>query len=135
MVEQYCPDHIREDRALYNTLVAIRNRLNYDLEIDHPTVPDEKLTRGPDDTGTRFLREKLSEAIDQPDVLFDPDCTRKEALKAWYSVFYTTYFSDREADERSQAAEKVTTSASLIGIANQPEPTAAVRKHGGGQYA
>ena len=133
-VEHYHADAEREDRALYMTMKAICDRLKWDLEVNHPTVDGEKLTRGPDDAGTRFLREKLEEALANLEVLFEPDCSREQALKAWGKVFNTTYFADRLAAERQEKRAAVS-SASLIHAASEVEPAAAVEKRGGGTYA
>ncbi len=147
VTECYRPNAAREDRALYNTMVAMRDRLNWDLEIDHPTVKGEKLTKGPEDARTRFLREKLDWAIDELEVLFEPDCTREEALKAWDKVFNTDYFSARLADEEASTksegqgarapAAMGLTAAILTGRTAEDvqEPDRPVEKRGGGRYA
>lgn len=102
VTERYRADAGREDKALYNTMVAIRDRLRGSLVIDHPVTPNETITSGPDDARARFLRDKLSEAIDSLAPLFEYGCTRQQALKCWDKVFATTFFSDR-AESRAQA--------------------------------
>ncbi len=93
--ECFYSDIEREDRSLYYTMVGIRDRLVWDLEIDHPVTPDETITNGPDDARARFLRERLTEAIENLAPLFDLGCSRKEAVKCWDKVFATDFFSDR----------------------------------------
>lgn len=39
-------DTTREDRALYDTMKAVRDRLNQNLEVDHPVTPGETITKG-----------------------------------------------------------------------------------------
>lgn len=92
VVEHYQPNPKREDRALYDTIVNVYRRLKLDLEIDHPTIKGEKLTRGAYDSRTKFLKSELENAIDDLEVLFDPCCTQKEALEAWNEVFNTNFF-------------------------------------------
>lgn len=145
--ECYRPNAAREDKALHDTMVAIRDRLNWDLEIKHPTVEGEMLTSGPDDARTKFLREKLDWAIGELDVLFDPDCTREQALKAWDKVFNTTFFSDRREAENTAEQEAEGTGAAagalaagvaasrLIKGAEQAAAEEPVDKRGGGRYA
>lgn len=100
VVEKYGANSNREDKALYDTMVAIRNRLEWDQEIEHPTEKGEMLTKGPEDGRINFLLEKLDWAIGELNVLFDPDCTREQALRAWDKVFKTTFFIKRlEGDE------------------------------------
>lgn len=92
----------REDRALYDTMRAIRDRLKLSLVVAHPVTPNETITKGADDARARFLRDRLTEAIDNLAPLFDVDCTRAKALKCWDKIFATTFFSDR-AEAKSQA--------------------------------
>lgn len=124
--ECYSASTTREDESLYNTMAAMRERLNGDLEIAHPTVDGDMLTFGPDDGRTKFLREKLNWALNELVVLFDPNCKRRQALAAWDKVFSTTFFSKRVRDE-----EKSVMAAALIGGRGLP----AVDRRGGGRYA
>jgi hypothetical protein len=86
----------REDCALYDTMKAIRDRLNLNLVVVHPVTPNETITKGNDDARARFLRDRLTEAIDNLASLFDPDCTRAKALKCWDKVYATSFFTDRD---------------------------------------
>jgi len=144
--ECYRTNATREDKALYDTMEAMRDRLNWDLEIKHPTVDREMLTSGPDDARTRLLREKLDWAIGELDVLFDPDCTREQALKAWDKVFNTTFFSERLENEKATAQKSEGAGAAaalgagvaaalLIKGAEQAAAEEPVDKRGGGRYA
>lgn len=133
VVEEYVSNAGREDTALYDTMVAIRDRLNQNLEIEHPTIEGEMLTKGPDDARTKFLRDKLSWAIDELDVLFDPACDRKQALKAWDKVFDTTFFSER--DDKGPKGKESVSAAVLIKGSEEAAAREPVDKRGGGRYA
>lgn len=147
VVEKYAANVAREDKALYDTMVTIRDRLDWNLEIEHPTVRGEMLTKGPDDGRTKFLREKLDWAIDELDVLFDADCTREQALKAWDKVFNTTFFIERLEDDEaeSQKSEGAGAAAAALGVgvaaallikgAEKAATEEPVDKRGGGRYA
>lgn len=129
----------REDKALHDTMKAIRDRLNGDLVVKHPVTPGETITTGYDDARARFLRDKLMEAIDNLAPLFEPDCTREKALKCWDKVFNTTFFIDRlkkdaEATAKSALGAPTVISSGLLASAAQAAQTA-VRKEGGGRYA
>ena len=137
--ECYRENADREDKALYDTMVAMRNRLNRTLEIQHPIIRDENLTKDTNEGRTKFLREKLDSAIDELDVLFKGGCTQSQALKAWDKVFNTTFFTDRlnEDESKNQKAENTAASGAAILIkdgekAAREEP---VDKRGGGRYA
>ena len=147
VVERYSANAAREDMALYDTMVSIRDRLRTDLVIEHPTVAGETLTKGHDDSRAKFLREKLSWAIDQLAVLFQSDCSRERALKAWDKVFDTTAFMGRHKDDKAEDQKNAGTSveSSPAGTGTAPslltkgrEEAATekpVDKHGGGRYA
>lgn len=120
VVECYKANANREDRALYDTLVAIRDRLNWDLQVKHPVVDGEMLTTGPDDARTKFLRERLDWAIGHLAALSLADCNRETALKAWDKVFDTEFFASQLETETSSSASKVGTSTAVTVPALKP---------------
>lgn len=134
--ERGCLEADREDHALYETMRAIRDRLNSDLEIEHPVTPDDMLTSGAEDAKAAKFRNKLDEALGWLEPLFELGCTRNQALACWDKVFNTSFFSERGEDEaRSQAswARPLVGSAALIGL--EVETSAAVLSGGGGRHA
>ena len=58
VVECYRARAGRDDEALYDAMVAIRDRLNWDPSVRHPVVEGELLAQS-DDAKTKFLRDKL----------------------------------------------------------------------------
>lgn len=124
--ESYLVFDDREDRGFYNLLYAIRNRLRSNLVVKNP-VHEEILTKADPDSKMVDLREKLGEAITTLQVLFDPKCTRKDALKAWAKVFNTDHFDDEinKSGGESKAASVVVGSS---------VPQAPVHKSGGGRF-
>lgn len=133
VVEQYKPDAGREDQALYDTMVAIRDRLQWNLEVAHPVVEGDYLTKGPDDGKAKFLREKLDWAMEKLDVLSDSTCTNEQALKAWDTVFSTDFFIGELSDD--DTSTKGGASAASVGLLNAGQPKVPVDKRGGGRYA
>ena len=125
----------REDRALYETMLAIRDRLNWNLQIAHPVTPGEYITSGANDARARSFRDKLTDAINTLQPLFRSDCTRERALKCWDKVFDTTFFSERLENEKRAMA----TAPAMIGSAALLSSTSAaanaVRSAGGGRSA
>lgn len=115
--ERYFPNKARDDASLYETLKSIKNRLEYNLEVRHPTR-DDMLTDGTDDANTRFLKDRLGEAINNLEILFHRDCSRLDALKAWNKVFKHKFWSDRisqEEEARKEQDKKKKTAALLRG--------------------
>lgn len=126
----------REDKALYDTMQAIRDRLNRSLVVAHPVTPDDSITNGTDDAKARMLRNKLDQALGWLAPLFEWDCTRERALACWDKVYNTTYFSERGEEEARAAVSYVApaaTSAALIGLGSSA--SAAVLSSGGGRHA
>lgn len=125
----------REDRALYDTMVEIKGRLNWDLQVKHPVTPGDYITSGSDDARARCFRDKLTEAIDNLQPLFDADCTRERALRCWDKVFATTFFSERLEEEKRAAvvAPAIITSGALL--SQTVAAAAAVSSAGGGRHA
>ena len=125
----------REDRALYDTMVAIRDRLEWNLQIAHPVTPGDYITSGADDARARSFRDKLTDAINALQPLFRPDCKRERALKCWDRVFATTFFGERFEDEKraSMTAPAIITSGALL--SSTSTAAAAVNSVGGGRYA
>ena len=122
VVECYRANLNREDTALYDTMSAIRNRLKWNLAVKHPVTPNETITKGDDDARAKFLRDRLTEAINAVDPLFEPNCSRKKALKCWDKVFSTTFFSDRDVPKKDATAGllKAATVAPLAGAFTFP---------------
>jgi hypothetical protein len=118
--EKYVPDSQREDVALRYTMQGIHDRLCISLEVQHPITPSTTLTSGPNDAGTRLLRDKLADALTELDVLDDSQCTRAKALRAWDRVFNTDFFSRRES--RKQAAEAAISRTTPAVIVNPARP-------------
>lgn len=133
-IERFCHNN-REDRALYDTMVPIRDRLNWNLQVQHPVTPGDYIASGPDDARARCFRDKLAEAIDTLQPLFEAACTRERALKCWDKVFATTFFSERLEEEQRAAiaAPAIITSAGLL--SQTGAAAAAVSSAGGGRHA
>ena len=131
-VESFKADD-REDVALYETMVAIRDRLKWNLQIAHPVTPDDYITDGFDDARARLFRDKLTDAIDWLKQLFEDDCTRERALKCWDKVFATDFFSERQEKEAKASGPAVVSSAAII--SSTARANDAVSTAGGGRSA
>ena len=130
--ECYWSDKDREDRALYNTMLGIRNRLRGNRRIMHPVVTGEELTSGRDDAQTGFLLEKLDWALEKFQKLHAADCTRDDALGAWDTAFGTDYFSKRSSTGSNGGGGKGPAVIARPGESWPPwEPA---DKRGGGRY-
>ena len=130
----------REDTALRETMRSIRDRLNSNLVVNHPTTPGETISNGTADPKLRFLREKLDQALADLEVLDATDCTRVKAAKAWDKVFATDYFSLRAENDKAtkndaRSDDRPILTAGMIGSLARKTEQAPVRKEGGGRFA
>jgi hypothetical protein len=125
VTECFRGDAEREDKALYYTMKAIRDRLNWNLVVEHPVTPNETITSDNDDARALFLRERLTEALDNLAPLFESNCTRAKALKCWDKVSSTTFFTNRDASKAAAGtsllkAASVAPPASAFSFPNAP---------------
>ena len=133
----------RSDDALLQTMKTVLDRLKWSLEVAHPVTPDEKLSKGSDDSKIAFFRDRLSDAIEWLKPLDSPTCTKSEALKAWDKVFNTDYFSDQNVSEDSAQQSKsaswigaaVATAGILGAVSAEAARSRPVNKHGSNRYA
>lgn len=134
VTECYSSDIDREDRSLYDTMVAIRDRLNGNLEVEHPVTPGATITKDDNDPKARFLRDKLCDAISNLASLFEWNCDSAKARKAWDKVFNTSFFSNREPTASAVAKPAIIgTSSAWAGAATASET--AVRNDSGNRHA
>jgi hypothetical protein len=136
VVECYKSNAQREDLALRETMRAIRDRLEINTVIKHPTTPGENISKGDSDPKVQFLKEKLTKALENLAVLDEAGCSRTKALGAWDKMYATDFFSLRDDTERSKAAsESSLLTAGMISTMTAGAEAAPVRKQGGGTFA
>lgn len=124
----------RDDSSLRKTMQAIKDRLDWNLSVDHPTVEGERLAEG-DDVKTRRFRERLEDKLTHLEII-DTDCSREDALKAWGTVFNDCFFADQLSDDEEGSDSKSAVSAAfIISEAEEDDVDSAVDKQGGGKYA
>ncbi|QEG36247.1 cyclic GMP-AMP synthase DncV-like nucleotidyltransferase [Bythopirellula goksoeyrii] len=130
--ERYSGYSDREDKSLHTTMKAIRDRLNNSLTVYNPVTPSETIA-GADDAGCKFLRDRLTDALDWMEPLFDDECDRTQALKCWDKVYNITYFSDR--DNSGATSEDASAKSSVSDFLASHVAPNVVRKEGGGRFA
>ncbi|WP_335237064.1 nucleotide-binding domain-containing protein [Nostoc sp.] len=89
-----------DDIALYDTMVALRDRLKLSCKVYNPVDSSQELTGKTEvlNQVTR-LRDNLNIAISKLDVLFDQSCTREKARYAWDWVFNHEFWVKKEITE------------------------------------
>jgi Adenylyl/Guanylyl and SMODS C-terminal sensor domain len=105
--EVYRPDSGRDDIALYNTVVALRDRLRGSTVVRNPVNNSQELTSSEEVLNqVQRLRDKLDMAVSKLAVLFQPGCTREQARSSWDWIFNHEYWGKVEdtVEEASRAA-------------------------------
>ncbi|MBY5705805.1 hypothetical protein HFO38_24330 [Rhizobium leguminosarum] len=84
----------RNDQAFRRTMQQIRDRLELNDVIDHPTLSDENIVEA-GSPKVAFFRDCLEENLKHLEILDGPNCTHDQAMKAWDKVFNSTWFKDQ----------------------------------------
>ncbi len=124
--EKYVAVSGRDDESLYKTMEQIKNRLSWNKNVYHPVLSGTLISEGKESTIEEF-EERLDTAIDDLSDLFDDDCTKQEALKAWKKFFNHSYFADKL---NSLAAAAVGPT-----IIAKKEPSEPVQREGDARFA
>jgi Adenylyl/Guanylyl and SMODS C-terminal sensor domain len=96
VVECYRPDFQRDDLALYNTIVALRNRLAGYTRVDNP-VDGSEFTANPEILNQiKRFKTQLDMAVGKLAPLFVADCDRAKARGAWDWVFVHDFWGGKE---------------------------------------
>lgn len=100
----------RLDEIFYNTIVAIRNRLQKSIEVYNPTAPTiSLLTANNHYDRMRNWLTNLSNQIELLNVLFEDDCDQTDAYKAWYEFFnHDFWLSNQLLTTESYSSAKAT---------------------------
>ncbi|MEM7481268.1 MAG: cyclic GMP-AMP synthase DncV-like nucleotidyltransferase [Acidobacteriota bacterium] len=122
--ETYVARAGRDDQAFRDTIRTIHSRLHLSLVVRHPVVAED-LTKTSADASMIELRGRLGEMLEHLEVLDDPECTKKAALRAWAKVFRTDYFD--------QALEALAASLTVF-TRTGSAPEEPVEKRGGGRF-
>lgn len=110
-------DAERDDQALYNTFVALRDRLKQSTEVVSPVDPASKLTAKPEyEAQVCRLKDRLTEALDKLAILHNSGCTEAEAMKAWNWIFRHEYWG--EAQEKAVESVEPGSLSIEIGVAS-----------------
>ena len=88
-------NYSRLDEIFYYTMEAILNRLSLYLEIAAPVDNGRPLvTREIDYQRMRNWKSRLETNLQNLEILFDEDCTYKDAINAWSKFFNHSYWNE-----------------------------------------
>ncbi len=108
VAECYRPHDKRDDVALYDTLVSIKERLDASCAVFNPTDNSKELTEKQKFLAqVKNLKKRLGSVITKLNPLFEQDCTEIKALNAWNYMFQHEYWSTNSSESKSHSSESV----------------------------
>lgn len=94
LCDEKIQDYTRIDEMFYYTICSIRDKLMYNKEVYNPTDSSQSLLLVQGDRDKlENLYNRLNTYISKLNVLFDSDCTEKQAKDAWYNFFNHDYWN------------------------------------------
>ena len=104
--EKLTTNYTRLDEIFYYTRQAIVHRLNIYLEVTAPVDNGRALvTREVDYQRMRNWKSRLESNLQNLEVLFDIECTYKEAINAWGKFFNHSYWEELELTVNKKFSE------------------------------
>jgi hypothetical protein len=96
VAECYKPSFERDDVALYDTIVALRNRLAADTKAYNPVDRSEFTGNSEIANQVKRFRSQLDMAVGKLSALFADDCERSKGRGAWDWIFVHDFWGDKE---------------------------------------
>lgn len=94
LCDEKIQNYSRIDEMFYYTICAIRDRLRDNKEVFNPTDNSQSLLLVQEDRDKLDnLYNRLNMYILKLDILFDSNCTEKQAKNAWYNFFNHDYWN------------------------------------------
>lgn len=100
--EVYVRNYERDDRALYDTLVALANRLNAYTTVSNPVTATEFTESDEIHNQVKRLKTQVNIAVSKLAPLFNQQsCTREKARSAWDWVFAHSFWGNTQLVDKS----------------------------------
>lgn len=112
VAEVYVPNDARDDRALYDTIIALKNRLNIHTKVYNPVSGNEFTENTEILSQVKRLKTQINMATTKLSPLFDQEnCTHDKARSAWDWAFNHSFWADKEKVTKAALDEGMTASA------------------------
>lgn len=101
----------RIDELFYHTMKAIVNRLETNTLVVAPVDNSRSLT--PRDSDERRMinwKNRLKSKLEDLDILFKDDCTKSDALQAWYGFFNHEYWDEQLCESSNYSLNRISKS-------------------------
>ena len=98
----------RIDELFYHTMSEIVNRLESDTDVFAPVDNGRDLTPRKSDTKRMTnWKNRLKSKLEDLDILFKDDCTKEDALQAWYGFFNHDFWNEQLVENSSYAVQPI----------------------------
>lgn len=104
LCDEKIQEYERMDEMFYYTMKEVQSRLEEDKEVQNPTSNQSLLLKDKDKDKVNNLCNRLKDKLSKLDILFDDECSEKEAIKAWYEFFKHGYWTYNEEEENGSFA-------------------------------
>ena len=113
--EVYVANDSRDDRSLYDTMVAMANRLNSDTKVYNPASGSEFTENAEIHNQVKRLKKQINISVTKLQPLLDQqNCTREKARSAWDWVFNHAFWADKETVEKAALEEDLDAAAPAL---------------------
>lgn len=100
LCDEKIQEYDRMDEMFYHTMKEIEQRLVLSIEVNNPTNTSlSLLLKQSDRDKMNNLCSRLKDKLSKLDVLFNTDCTKKQAIEAWNEFFNHDYWIYDEVTE------------------------------------
>lgn len=103
LCEEKIKNYDRMDEMFYYTMNSIKDRLGESIEISNPTDSTlSLLLKNSDRDKMNNLYTRIKDKLEKLNILFDNECTKKQAMEAWNEFFNHSYWIyDEEVEDRA----------------------------------
>ncbi|SMQ80629.1 hypothetical protein SAMN05444673_3953 [Bacillus sp. OV166] len=92
LVAEQIQNRERLDEMFYETIKAIKNRLDYYKDVYNPTLGQTILYNKKDEQKVKNLWNRIGTGMDKLQFLFQEGCTEEEAMNAWKRFFNHSFW-------------------------------------------
>lgn len=97
LCDEKIQEYSRIDEMFYYTITEIKNRLENSIEVNNPKDESSSLLLVQSDRDKmNNLYNRLDAYLNKLDVLFNEDCSEKQAIEAWYEFFKHDFWTYEE---------------------------------------
>jgi hypothetical protein len=129
--ECYRPNYYSDEKALYETIISLHNRLQASIEVKNPVDDTQLFTYKSEYTNQVInLRDQLKTSLDWLEPLLSSDCDKESAVKVWKQFFRHEYWDELlEQITEAKLIGEALRSTAYVTSSGKVSPTPPTKKH------